>query len=147
MSKSRLTARQKAQVVKRANGCCEYCQSQEVFSPASFSVEHITPRLDGGTLDLSNLALSCQGCNNHKYTSTTGIDPLTGNSVPLYHARQQTWPDHFAWNNDYTLMIGTTPTGRATIEKLQLNRVGCMNLRRSLHAIGEHPPTGKTNRI
>jgi len=38
------------------------------------------------------------------------------------------------------LMVGTTPTGRATIEALQLNRGGVVNLRRLLYAVGEHPP-------
>lgn len=147
MSESRLTAEQKEQVVQRANRCCEYCQSQEDFSPDSFSVEHITPRSDGGTFNLSNLALACQGCNNRKYTSTTWADPLTGEIVPLYHPRQHHWSDDFAWNHDYTLLLGLTPTGRATIEKLQLNRQGVVNLRRALRVIGEHPPIGKEGQI
>jgi HNH endonuclease len=147
MSESRLTAQQKAQVVQRAKGCCKYCQSQEDFSPDTFSVEHITPRSDGGTFDLSNLALACQGCNNRKYTSTAWADPLTGDIVPLYHARQHSWSDHFAWNHDYTLLVGLTPTGRATIEKLDLNRSGVVHLRRVLHDIGEHPPPGKASWI
>jgi hypothetical protein len=48
--------------------------------------------------------------------------------------------DHFAWSDDFTLVIGLTPTGRATVEKLQLNRSGLVNLRRVLRAVGEHPP-------
>lgn len=147
MSDSRLTPQQKEQVVQRAKRCCEYCQNQEDFSPDSFSVEHITPKSDGGTFDLSNLALACQGCNNRKYTSTTGTDPLTGEIAPLYHPRQHKWSEHFAWNHDYTSLIGVTPTGRATVEKLQLNRQGVVNLRRALHGIGEHPPSGKDKLI
>jgi 5-methylcytosine-specific restriction endonuclease McrA len=103
-------------------------------------VEHITPRSRGGTSELSNLALSCQGCNNRKYLSVEAIDPVTGETVPLYHPRQQSWTDHFTWNPDYTLILGLTPTGRATIEKLQLNRVGIVSLRRVLCTFGEHPP-------
>jgi hypothetical protein len=87
------------------------------------------------------VALSCQGCNNHKYTKTEARDPASKQIVPLYHPRQQVWQDHFVWNTDYTLVIGLTPTGRATVEALQLNRVGLMNLRRVLYAMGEHPPT------
>jgi hypothetical protein len=47
----------------------------------------------------------------------------------------------FAWNADFTLIIGLTPTGRATVETLQLNREGLVNLRRVLCAMGEHPPS------
>ncbi len=36
-------------------------------------------------------------------------------------------------------MIGITPTGRATIESLQLNRPGVIHLRKILFAMGEHP--------
>ena len=53
----------------RANGICEYCRSQERFSPQRFSVEHIKPQSAGGNSTLENLALACQGCNGHKYTS------------------------------------------------------------------------------
>jgi len=46
----------------------------------------------------------------------------------------------YIWNEDFTLIIGLTPTGRATVETLQLNREGLVNLRRLLYAMGEHPP-------
>lgn len=139
MSEPKLTARQKEEVARRARNCCEYCQSQARFSPDPFSIEHITPRSRGGTPDPSNLALACQGCNSHKYTSTEAIDPVTGERVPLFHPRQQHWVDHFIWNEDYTIILGQTPTGRATVEKLKLNRIGLVNLRRVLHSIREHP--------
>jgi hypothetical protein len=41
MSENRVTAQQKKSVVKRANGCCEYCRSQERFAIQAFSAEHI----------------------------------------------------------------------------------------------------------
>ena len=140
MSESRITARQRATIVERARGCCEYCRSQARFAIQPFSVEHIIPRDRGGQTILDNLALACQGCNNHKYTKIAGQDPVTGELVPLYHPRQQRWRDHFAWNDDFTLIIGMTPAGRATVEVLQLNRDGLVNLRRVLYAMGEHPP-------
>ncbi|MEG4968235.1 hypothetical protein QUB11_16585 [Microcoleus sp. B6-A1] len=37
-------------------------------------------------------------------------------------------------------MLGLTPTGRATIDRLQLNREGVVNLRGVLHSIALHPP-------
>jgi hypothetical protein len=110
------------------------------YSPDPFSIEHITPLSRGGLSHLDNLAFSCQGCNSRKYISTTAIDPISGEIVSLYHPRQERWSDHFAWNDDFTLMLGLTPTGRATIENLQLNRDGVVNLRQVLHSIGRHPP-------
>jgi hypothetical protein len=142
MSEVALTGTQKQAVAQRAKECCEYCQSQARFSPDSFSVEHIVPRSRGGVDVSANLALSCQGCNNRKYISIEALDPVSGETVPLYHPRQQRWHEHFAWNADYTVVLGLTPTGRATVEKLQLNRIGVVNLRRVLRAIGVHPPTG-----
>lgn len=108
----------------------------------SFSAEHIVPRSQGGATALENLAFACQGCNNHKYNKTQGRDPVTEQLVSLFHPRQQRWGDHFTWNDDFTLVIGLTPTGRATVETLCLNREGLVNLRRILYAAGEHPPTG-----
>jgi hypothetical protein len=58
----------------------------------------------------------------------------------LFHPRQHRWRDHFAWNNDATVVVGLSPTGRATVSLLQLNRSGLVNLRRLLVAAGEHPP-------
>jgi ribosomal protein L33 len=127
-------------VTERAEDCCEYCYSQARFSADSFSIEHIIPRSKGGTDHLDNLALACQGCNNRKYSDIDAIDPVSGERVPLFHPRQHQWKDHFAWNDDFTLVIGLTPTGRATTEKLSLNRYGVVNLRRALRSIGAHPP-------
>jgi hypothetical protein len=146
MSEDRVTPEQRAVVVERARGCCEYCWSQARFATQSFSVEHIVPRSKGGTTSLENLALSCQGCNNHKYSHVEARDPISGQTVPLYHPRQQRWLDHFAWNDDYTLIIGISPIGRATVAALRLNREGVVNLRRVLYALGEHPLTPMEDR-
>lgn len=124
----------------RAAGCCEYCRSQERFATQLFSVEHIVPRSGGGRMALDNLALACQGCNNHKYTKVTGTDPVSARTVPLFHPRRQRWQDHFIWSADFTHILGHTPTGRATIEALRLNRPAIVNLRRLLYEAGEHPP-------
>lgn len=130
----------KETVKTRANGCCEYCKSQERFSSTPFSKEHILPSSKGGSDELSNFALSCQGCNNHKYNHVAAIDPVTGRVAPLFNPRTQDWHQHFIWSVDCTSMIGITPTGRATIEKLKLNRPGLVNLRRELFKNKKHPP-------
>ncbi len=107
----------------------------------AFAVEHIIPRSQQGETQLDNLAWSCQGCNEHKHTKTEGVDLLTEASTLLYNPRQQRWSDHFSWNQDFSLMIGITPTGRVTVNELKLNRAGVVNLRRVLYEFGEHPPT------
>ncbi len=107
---------------------------------SAFAVEHILPRDKGGPTHLENLALSCQGCNNHKYNKTEALDTLSQTIVPLYHPRQQQWVEHFAWSDDGITVVGLTPTGRATVSTLQLNRPGLRNLRRILVLINEHPP-------
>jgi HNH endonuclease len=140
MAEPRLNAQQREAVTRRARGCCEYWLSQELYSPDPFSVEHIIPLARGGTHDLENLAWSCQGCNSRKYVTIEALDQVTGQTVPLYHPRRDRWLEHFAWNEDDTLIIGLTPTGRATEEKLQLNRLGVVNLRRVLSLMDLHPP-------
>lgn len=140
MPEKHITSQQKYDVVERAKGCCEYCRSQVRFAMQSFSVEHIVPRSRGGKTEFENLALACQGCNNHKYTKTKGRDPVNGEIVPLYHPRLQRWREHFAWNEDCVLIIGLTPVGRATVGALCLNRDGLINLRRVLYITGMHPP-------
>jgi hypothetical protein len=141
MPETKIDATTRASVAKRAKDSCEYCLSQEKYSPDSFSVEHILPLSKGGLSLLDNLAFSCQGCNNHKYTATEAIDPATGQSVSLFHPRKDEWSDHFAWNEDASLLVGLTPVGRATLERLQLNRAGVVNLRRVLFALKLHPPS------
>jgi hypothetical protein len=140
MAKQHITAAQRRTVTERASGYCEYCLSQSRFSMQSFSIEHIIPVDKGGRSELENLALSCQGCNSHKYTKTEGYDPVGNQNAPLFNPRQQKWYDHFVWNDDFTQIIGITPTGRATVTALHLNREGLINLRRILYKAKKHPP-------
>ena len=129
---------------RRAAYRCEYCLAPERFSPDPFCLDHISPRSAGGGNTRGNLAYSCQGCNSHKYTSTEATDPATGERVPLFNPRRQWWGDHFVWSVDFGAVVGLTPTGRATVDKLRMNREGLLNLRRALRAAGEHPPVVPT---
>ncbi|MEB3343156.1 HNH endonuclease signature motif containing protein [Okeania sp.] len=140
MSENRVTTQQRKIIIERAKNCFEYCLIQARFAMQSFSIEHIIPQSKGGKTTLENLALACQGCNNHKYNKTEWRDPINNNFVGLYNPRQQVWHDHFIWNENFTIVIGLTPTGRATIEALKLNREGVVNLRQVLYSVGEHPP-------
>jgi hypothetical protein len=130
----------KRSVVERANYCCEYCLTPSRYSSDPLSVEHIVPQARGGSTATENLAAACQGCNNFKFVATHAVDPVTGVTVPLYHPRQHTWTEHFAWNENATIILGKTPTGRATVERLRLNRPGVVNLRRVLGLVGRILP-------
>jgi hypothetical protein len=126
-------------VFQRAQGCCEYCKSQADFATQSFATEHIIPTAKGGSNDPDNLALACQGCNSHKSAKTEATDPLTQQTALLFHPRQHTWREHFDWDEIFTQIVGLTPTGRATVEALHLNRPELVRLRAALFLLGEHP--------
>ena len=127
-------------VFNRANGICEYCRSQAKYAIDSLVMEHIQPISQGGQTAADSLALSCQTCNNCKYTKTKALDPVTSSIVSLFHPRKMIWAEHFAWNSDATRMLGLTPTGRATVTQLQTNRDSVVNIRRVLTVMNEHPP-------
>ena len=91
---------------------------------------------------MDNLALSCQGCNGHKYTKQQATDPITGLVVPLFHPRQHRWEEHFAWSEEGHLVIGRTSIGRATIARLDLNRPRMVLLRQLLGAWKRAETTG-----
>ena len=130
----------RSKVEKRAGKLCEYCQSPLKFSSDPFSIEHILPTSKGGTDDLGNLALACQGCNGHKSTKTEAFDAISQTTATFYNPRKDVWNEHFVWSEDFTEIIGKTAKGRVTIKVLKLNRQRVMNLRRVLILAGEHPP-------
>jgi hypothetical protein len=131
----------RAAVIERAKGCCEYCRSQARFATQSFAVDHIHPVSLGGQTQLENLALACPGCNAYKSNRSEATDPVTRQQVVLFNPRDQGWDEHFGWSKDFLLIIGLTPSGRASVETLRLNRPPLINLRRALYGLGEHPPT------
>jgi hypothetical protein len=102
-----MTPAVKARVRKRAGHRCEYCQLRQDDSPlATLHVEHILPRVHGGSDDLGNLALACIDCNLHKGPNLTGIDPETERVTPLFHPRHDRWEDHLQWRGIYVRGIG-----------------------------------------
>jgi HNH endonuclease len=127
-------------IVNRAQGTCEYCHILQDYSPDSFEAEHIIPVVRDGSDDLGNIALACSGCNKRKSDKIAAIDPISLQSVPLFNPRTDIWEDHFEWSNDFSQMIGRSDVGRATIQALQTNRIGLVNLRLALFAYGVHPP-------
>jgi hypothetical protein len=141
MARPRVSAATRRLVFSRANHICEYCRGREDHGMDFFDVEHIIARAQGGSDNPENLALACGGCNGFKGAKLTSIDPETNSEASLFHPRQERWEDHFAWSDDQLQIVGLTPTGRATIALLQMNRIGLQNLRRALILMGLHPPT------
>jgi hypothetical protein len=106
-------------VRQRAADRCEYCRMHQSLQGASFHLEHVVPRIRGGTSELENLAWACPGCNLHKADRVEAIDPETSVAVLLFNPRSQPWTVHFRWN-DFEV-VGLTATGRATVAILRLN--------------------------
>ena len=124
-----ISAELRAQVRERDNNCCVYCQTPEELTVTTFEVDHIVPTSAGGETVLDNLCLACPACNRYKSNLQSEPNPETGQVVSIYHPRQQEWSDHFAWNEDQSQIIDLTPTGRATIEILRMNRSQMVRLR------------------
>lgn len=129
-----------AQVVAQSNGRCSYCQSQQRVMGVTLTIDHIVPQSLGGETVLENLCLACWDCNLAKHDRVTAVDPQTGNVARLYHPLQQQWIDHFSWDEDGVMILGLTPTGRATIAALKLNRPQLIESRQYWVSVGWHPP-------
>jgi hypothetical protein len=111
-----------AQVAERAAHLCEYCLTPEYLSPLEFPVDHIQPESRGGPDMAHNLALACPACNAFKGNATVARDPQSQEIVRLYHPRLDTWDDHFQLSIDTLEMVGRTAIGRATVQRLRMNR-------------------------
>ena len=106
-------------VRNRAGNCCEYCLLPQDGCSLTHHIEHIVPRQHGGNDDHSNLALACHRCNLRKGPNLTGIDPITGEIVPLFDPRRDRWPDHFHFQG--AVIEGVTAVGRTTVKLLSMN--------------------------
>lgn len=121
--------------------CCAYCRTAEELTCTTFEFEHIVSRSAGGETAFDNLCWSCPMCNRFKAAQSAARDPATQVEVPLFHPHRDPWPDHFAWDEDGTEIVGLTPIGRATIVALKMNRPQMARVRRMWVAMGEHPPS------
>ncbi len=127
-------------VLVESKGFCEYCWLPSNFSSNSFQFDHIIPTSKGGLSVFENIARSCAGCNGYKQDKIHHFDPLTHQICRLYNPRQDKWLNHFQWIEDDLIIDGKTAIGRTTVQLLQLNRSGSVNLRRLLKMAGLHPP-------
>lgn len=136
----------KRAVRERATYLCEYCHSSERLSASRFTIDHIKPRSLGGSDDLENLALACRRCNERRYNFVASIDPESQETVPIFNPRFQEWDEHFIWTDNGILIEGTTPIGRATCIRLDLNDTrypeedSIRETRRFWIKTGLHPP-------
>lgn len=124
-------------VRQRARDRCEYCLIWQEHYQSTLHVEHIVAKKHGGDDDPLNLALSCNHCNLHKGSNLAGLDPDSGQLVPLFNPRKDLWFEHFELNG--AVIRGLTPTARATVHVLSMNASHMIDLRADLIAIGEYP--------
>jgi hypothetical protein len=103
-------------------------------------IDHLIPLSLGGLTVAENLWLACSLCNDHKGDRIAALDPLTGEIVRLFNPRYQVWREHFAWTAEGDRIVGLTPTGRATVVALNLNRPSLVKSRQAWVSVGGHPP-------
>jgi hypothetical protein len=121
-------------VRERAGGRCEYCRLPQVaFQFSTFHIEHIRAIQDGGSDLSSNLALACPHCNAKKGPNIATLSD-TGELVQLFNPREQFWENHFAVVGFE--IVGTTETGKATVELLGFNDGDRLELRAQLISEG-----------
>ncbi|MCB0213760.1 MAG: HNH endonuclease [Anaerolineae bacterium] len=137
---SYIPAQIRKHVLERDRGLCAYCRSSEKLMGITFELDHIVPEAAEGTATIDNLCLSCPNCNRYKGAKQTALDPISKSEVLLFHPLNQIWIEHFSWNYDKTELIGLTPTGRATIQALRINRPRIVQLRYYWVTLDLHPP-------
>jgi len=124
--------------IQRSDDRCEYCGLSQAGQAATFHIDHVVPVVAGGLTTADNLALACVSCSLRKAARQTVEDPETGEMVPIFNPRQQTWKEHFRW--DGVQIVGLTATGRVTIDALAMNRAIILAIRAEEKLLGRHPP-------
>lgn len=140
MSSSYIPRALRRKIEDQSRHRCGYCLADETVVGYKMDIEHIIPESLGGPTEESNLWLSCSECNGYKSDKIHSLDPLTGEIVALYNPRLQSWTDHFEWSKEGDIILGKTPTGRATVEALLLNREWLVTARQRWVLAGWHPP-------
>ncbi|RIK81111.1 MAG: HNH endonuclease [Planctomycetota bacterium] len=112
-------------VAARAGGACEYCRLLEGASGVTFHIEHVRAKASGGKTVLTNLALSCPGCNLAKGNRSTAVD-LSGTERQLFNPRDYEpaslgWHLHFVLDRQTGRIVARSPVGEATIAALKMN--------------------------
>jgi hypothetical protein len=140
MSKTYIPVAVRRAVAVAAQHRCGYCLTQTLITGVAMQIDHIIPESRGGSSAESNLWLACATCNLCKDAKITGVDPQTGDEARLFHPRQHSWQAHFTWSTDGLRIIGLTPTGRATVNTLDMNNAQIVKSRILWVGAGWHPP-------
>jgi hypothetical protein len=114
-------------VIDRALNLCEYCRLPQEGQEATFHIDHIVPFTSGGSSTPDNLALSCVSCSLRKGAREAVMDPDSGQTVELFHPRQQEWEQHFRFVGPR--IEGLSVVGRATVAALAMNRPAAIDIR------------------
>lgn len=130
----------RSEVGIRAGNRCEYCGLSQEGQEATFHIDHIHPVSLGGDTLLDNLAFACVSCSLRKGARIEARDPETGVVAPLFHPRLDSWNLHYRWKG--AELVGMTPTGRATLSALAINRLIAINIRQQEQRLDRHPPPG-----
>lgn len=93
----------------------------------------------GGVTSFENLCFCCHRCNLNKSNTTHQIDPLSGESISLFHPRRDRWDEHFRWSEEGVYLLTLTATGRVTLLTLNMNNEEIVEARRNWAAVGWHP--------
>jgi hypothetical protein len=132
--------RVKQRVRDAARDRCAYCLAPQRMVMAHLEVEHVIPRSKGGSDDESNLSLACPFCNEYKGSQIEAVDPDTGETVQLFNPRKLHWLEHFAWEDGFTVVVGISPVGRATVIALRINNNSrAISARRNFVKAGWNP--------
>jgi len=128
----------RAEVARRAGGCCEYCLIHEDDAGFPHQVDHILSRKHGGSSASNNLAYACVICNRLKGSDVASIDPRTGGIVRLFDPRSDRWADHFRLEG--AVIEPVSSIGSATVRLLRLNAPERTSERGLLQSLGRYPP-------
>jgi hypothetical protein len=109
----------------------------EQYDRPTFEVEHIIAKQHDGLTTSANLAWACFACNKRKGPNLSGIDARSARIVPLFHPRRHKWSRHFRFRG--AVLVGRTPTGRATVSVLGMNAPHRVRLRAELIDEGVFP--------
>ena len=139
MKRPHISAALRRLVLQRAEERCEYCTLSQRGQVATFHIDHVRPTARGGETTAENLALACVSCSLRKAARTEAEDPVSGSFAAVFNPRTQRWDEHFRWDGE--AVVGRTPTGRATVEALSMNRPLVIAIRKEEARIGRHPPS------
>lgn len=137
MTSTYVPASLRQQVRRRARGRCEYCLLAEEDAFFPHEPDHIIAEKHGGATTAENLCFSCFDCNRFKGSDIASLDPMTGDLVPLFNPRTDSWGGHFQVVGGRVHPL--TAVGRATVTLLKLNLAARVEIRATLARTGRYP--------